>query len=77
MPAAFGIPWYDPKETYEAPAVMNELWENNSFRIEKAEHLWFPILQVGVLTLHAHVRFISAFVFKLTEIDLSFGEEIQ
>lgn len=38
MPTPFGIPRYDPKETYEAPAVTNGLWENDGFRVG-AEHL--------------------------------------
>jgi len=75
MPAAFGIPWCDPKETYEAPAVMNGLWENNSFRIEKVEHLWLLILQIGVLALHAYARFISAFVSKLTRAESYYSKK--
>lgn len=38
MPTPFGIPLFDPKETYEAPAVTNGLWENNGFRVAY-EHL--------------------------------------
>lgn len=42
MPTSFGIPRFDPKETYEAPAVTNGLWENNGFRIAY-EHLRLPL----------------------------------
>lgn len=41
MPTPFGIPLFDPKETYEAPAVTNGLWENNGFRVAY-EHLRLP-----------------------------------
>lgn len=43
MQGPFGIPRRDPKETYEAPAVTNGLWENNGFRMA-AEHLRLPLL---------------------------------